>query len=718
MNGGLDIPNLRKTLNKKPKSLLFARLADELRQVSLGEDGKLEEALKIADKGLEMNPNFLQGRLVRGRILLEKGDFTGAKIDLEFVAEKDPFCLSAQKLLLETFAKLGESPQTEVYQEILSSLEPEVAIDPRVLQSFEHAKAANASGAGNKTTRANKAAGVAKTTKMETPPKKDDVFAALDNILEEDSDKEKDIKGSIFKAFDNIFEKPPEEKAPKKSKETVPLSVSLGLPPSEPELVPYTPPSSSSAPAAPLPEPAAPLPELSLPELSSDFKLEKSADEPLPKANIDDLVAEQLASKIPDSELPNLAGDLDALLSTSHDVPSLIEHTSLASPAADIPGPETHSFLEQTSLAGSTPPNIDDILSEQLAPKIDASEMPDFSGDLSSLLASASAAASTTPNIDDILSEQLAPKIDASEMPDLSSDLSSLLASAPAAAPTAPSIDDILSEQLAPKIDASEMPDLSGDLSSLLASAPAEPATAPNAPNIDDILSEQLAPKIDASEVPDFTGDLSSLLASASAESAAPKTPSIDDILSEQLAPKIDASEMPDLSGDLSSLLASAPAAPPTAPKIDDIVNEQLSSKISDSEMPNFMGDMNSLLASVPAGGIDAEPELMPYIPPAKPKSAAPKTPNVEDIISEQLAPKVSEGDIPNLTGDMESLLASDMSPEDIFAQNPTPTLAELYLNQGLAQKAVDMYKELLARDPSNADLKAKLENAKSQIES
>jgi len=51
----------------------------------------------------------------------------------------------------------------------------------------------------------------------------------------------------------------------------------------------------------------------------------------------------------------------------------------------------------------------------------------------------------------------------------------------------------------------------------------------------------------------------------------------------------------------------------------------------------------------------------------------------------------------------------------DIPVQNPTQTLAELYMSQGHPQKAVAVYKELLSRDPDNKELQAKLAIAQAQ---
>jgi hypothetical protein len=691
MSSGLDIQNLKRKLNKKPKSLLFARLADELRKASLGEEEKLEYALNIADRGLEANPDFLQGRLVRSRILLEKGDLTGAKMDLEFVAEKDPFCLSAQKLLLETLAKLGESPQTETYQKILSCLEPDVVINPKVLESLEKA------AANSKATTSTKAIVKTKKSKASDNDQKETVFATLDSILEEDVGQEAELKNSIFKTFDNIFEaKPPENKEPenkapvsKVSENKVPEKIpeieepapTLQPDASEPELMPYIPPSGSSP---------------TIEEGTTKFEQ---------ISGLDDILNEQLASKIDAGDLPDLTGDITALLSTeAHfadappaDAPLALEHTSLASQNL-APKDDAPLALEHTSLASpSFAINVDDILAEQLAPKLDDAELPNLMDDINTLLSESSAPEiHSAPNLDDILKEQLASKVKDEELPDLLGDMSELLASDPDAH-SAPNLDDILKEQLASKVKDEELPDLLGDMSALLASDP----DAHSAPSLDDILKEQLASKVKDEELPNLLGDMSALLAS---DPDAHSAPSLDDILKEQLASKVKDEELPNLLGDMSALLEPTSLA---------------SQKADTAKLPDLMDDMNVLIDSTPLKeAAEPEIELMPYIPPSKSKpESGSSAPDIDSLIKEQLAPKIDIEDLPDLMGDMLDLLEPKKeTKEDAFAQNPTPTLAELYLSQGLTQKAVDVYKELLARDPSNAELKTKLAQAKARV--
>jgi len=619
-------------------------------------DKKLDDALLTANTGLEANYDFLPGRLARGRILLEKGDLAGARADFEAVAEQDSFCSCAQKLYLETSEKLGLPVDSEIYQKILGTLEP----------------------------------GIVVKVKVKTEPSAiGGVNAALDDLLSEDDggadDKEDNvISDLLLQTFTNIFEPSKPEQA------------------AGDDIVPYKPPTPAPAPA---PKPAP--------------KLDAVPD-------LDALLNEQLKSKMED--LPDLTGDMDSLLASASALP----------PASGALTP-----------AASAAPDLDSLINEQLKSKVDS--VPDLTGDMDSLLASASAPAmpkAAAPDLDSLINEQLKSKVE--DVPDLTLDMDSLLASAPAmsqpVAPAAPDLDSLINEQLKSKVD--NAPDLTLDMDSLLASAPAMSQTAASAPDLDSLINEQLKSKVD--NAPDLTGDMDSLLASASDILSASGTltappssspPDIDSLVAEQLTSRVD--NMPDLTGDISSLLSSMPAEPslepslaagysfppitfppapvssistsptaPTTPDIDALINEQLKSKVED--VPDLTGDISSLLASNT---------------PSSPSS--PNPPDLDALINEQLASKVE--DVPDLTGDIDSLLASaptvgggepELMPyvpptenaDPALAQKPTVTLAELYMDQGLPQKAAGVYKELLAQDPNNADLKAKLAIAEKQM--
>jgi hypothetical protein len=334
---GMDISNLKKTLAKNPKSLLFAQYAEVLRLASLGDKQKLDEALLVANKGMESNPDFLPGKLARGRILLEKGDLVGARIDFEAVAKRDQFCLSALKLLLETAEKQGQPLQTEIYANILNTFEPKTEVK-----------------AGAKKNESDKAPDLVPFTRTQkakpSAAEPAALSAALDNLLEEDEKEEGKTENLVFKAVDNILD-------------------------------------STTPQSKPLP----------LPEATSILEKEPVAAASKPQTpNIDNIVKEQLADK-PVGNLPDLTGDINSLLATSApsvptasepptpDVDSIVKEQLADKPVGKLPDltGDINSLLALESTSYSSPP-IDDIVKEQLADRVD--NIPDLTGDINSLL--------------------------------------------------------------------------------------------------------------------------------------------------------------------------------------------------------------------------------------------------------------------------------------------------------------------------------------------
>ena len=583
----MDIAGLKKALDKRPKSLLFARLSDALR---LGTGvGQKNEALAVVNKGLEINSGFLPGRLARGRILFENGDFAGAKADFEAVAEQDPFCLSAQKLLLETLVVLEQQPKTGIYTKILNAIEPKVKVETNAQEIRKTVSAASAA------------------------PDSQSVFDALDSILnEEDIKNETEISSLLMQTFDNVIGKELDKK---------PV-------------------------AAPKAEPSAPV---AVPAVAAATATVAASAPPAEK-----LVAEKA---------PDLTKELDSLLEDEGTPP-----TDTAAAASEPPAAEPAAEEPAKEVAVAEP------VAEEPA-KEAAAEEP-----AKEVAAEEPAAETAAPNIDDLVAEQLKPK---ENLPDLTKELDTLMTDEgippeedTAAAKAPPSIDDLVAEQLKPK---ENLPDLTKELDTLMTDEGIPPeedskAAEKAAPSIDDLVAEQLKPKEE--NLPDLTGDMDSLLAKG-------------------LPPEENAA-------------AAAPAKPvetKSAPNLDALIAEQLADKAEN--LPDLTGDMDSLLAK----GLPPE-DTAPVAPaPAKSAEAPTKSaPNLDALIAEQLADKAEN--LPDLTGDMDSLLAKGLPPEednDILAQNPTSTLAELYISQGLPQKAVAVYKELLSRNPGDIELQAKL---------
>ena len=97
------IDELRGRLQREPGSRLFAQLAEELRK-----DGDLTEAIRVARSGLALHPNYPSARLTLGRALIESGNLTAARTELESVMRGAPDNILASRMLAECLEGLGD----------------------------------------------------------------------------------------------------------------------------------------------------------------------------------------------------------------------------------------------------------------------------------------------------------------------------------------------------------------------------------------------------------------------------------------------------------------------------------------------------------------------------------------------------------------------------------------------------------------------------------
>lgn len=99
----VTLESLRKSVGKKnSKSKIFAWLADmELAA------GDLDIALQRVNGGLTLYPNDISAKLVRAKILFQKGEFEECVQECESTLVKDPFNLAAQKIMGDAYDQLG-----------------------------------------------------------------------------------------------------------------------------------------------------------------------------------------------------------------------------------------------------------------------------------------------------------------------------------------------------------------------------------------------------------------------------------------------------------------------------------------------------------------------------------------------------------------------------------------------------------------------------------
>ena len=97
------IDELRRRLERDPGSRLFAQLAEEHRKA-----GEHAEAIRVARAGLVQHPSYPSARLTLGRALLDSGDASGARVELEAALRDAPDNILASRFLGQALEALGE----------------------------------------------------------------------------------------------------------------------------------------------------------------------------------------------------------------------------------------------------------------------------------------------------------------------------------------------------------------------------------------------------------------------------------------------------------------------------------------------------------------------------------------------------------------------------------------------------------------------------------
>jgi tetratricopeptide (TPR) repeat protein len=88
-------------LDKDPKSQVFAPLTEAYRKMGL-----LEEAFRIAVRGVQFNPNFSGGRIALAKVFLERDNLSAALDELEKSVELSSDNILAHQLLAECYLRV------------------------------------------------------------------------------------------------------------------------------------------------------------------------------------------------------------------------------------------------------------------------------------------------------------------------------------------------------------------------------------------------------------------------------------------------------------------------------------------------------------------------------------------------------------------------------------------------------------------------------------
>jgi tetratricopeptide (TPR) repeat protein len=130
-----EIAKLTERIAKDPKSKLFVPLAEEHKKA-----GDLEMAIQVLTEGLRSNPGYVTARSFLGRLLMDKGDLTGAQKELEEVIKAIPDNLLAQRKLGDLYILQGRSSDALQRYKAALALNPSDKELPSLLADLEAGK--------------------------------------------------------------------------------------------------------------------------------------------------------------------------------------------------------------------------------------------------------------------------------------------------------------------------------------------------------------------------------------------------------------------------------------------------------------------------------------------------------------------------------------------------------------------------------------------------
>jgi tetratricopeptide (TPR) repeat protein len=130
-----EIEKLTERIAKDPKSKLFVPLAEEHKKA-----GDIETAIFVLTEGLKHNPGYVTARSFLGRLLMDKGDLTGAQKELEEVIKTIPDNLLAQRKLGDIYVLQGRGIDALPRYKAAFALNPGDKDLPSILADLEAGK--------------------------------------------------------------------------------------------------------------------------------------------------------------------------------------------------------------------------------------------------------------------------------------------------------------------------------------------------------------------------------------------------------------------------------------------------------------------------------------------------------------------------------------------------------------------------------------------------
>lgn len=122
-----------KLYQENPRSRVFAPLAEAYRK-----SGLVDEAIEICQEGLSYYPNFISGIVALARSLFDKGLYKKSISELEKVVSEVPDNYLVQKILAESYLKIGDKNNGLKAYKMVLFLNPGDAEIAKIVEELEN----------------------------------------------------------------------------------------------------------------------------------------------------------------------------------------------------------------------------------------------------------------------------------------------------------------------------------------------------------------------------------------------------------------------------------------------------------------------------------------------------------------------------------------------------------------------------------------------------
>ncbi len=131
MNGQNILQVLEDRVRSNPKSLLFARLADEYLKY-----GRIHEAIELCLQGVKQQPSYITGHFILAKAYVANEELEKAEMALKKVLAHDRQHLAAQKMLGDMMVRMGWENKAAIHYQDVLNVDPMLEDVRRTLSSL------------------------------------------------------------------------------------------------------------------------------------------------------------------------------------------------------------------------------------------------------------------------------------------------------------------------------------------------------------------------------------------------------------------------------------------------------------------------------------------------------------------------------------------------------------------------------------------------------